>query len=151
MKKVIALAGVYDSGKTTVLNDLIVELKKRNASSLQNKTQIPTSYSGNDRREVLQWQTSNMSTVIIGICTGGDMDSIIEKNFAFFAGNHCDICITACRAAASSRTVSAVINESKLRFNLLPHFVAKMKTDGAARTRTRVDAQTVVQILDMIS
>ena len=149
MKKVIALAGVYDSGKTTVLNDLIAELKKRNASTIKNKTHIPISYSGNDHREVLQWQTGNMSKVIIGICTGGDLDSIIKGNFAFFLFIHCDICITACRAAASSKTVSTVIRESNGRFNLLPYFVAKMKTNTAARTR--VDAQTVVQLLDMIS
>ena len=147
MKKVIALAGVYDSGKTTVLNSLIVALKKQNAITIPNKTSVPSSYSGNDRREVLKWQT-NTGNYIIGVCTGGDLASIINANFAFFDGNKCDICVTACRAMASSDTVVEVINEASTKFRQLPYFVAKMKTDVAAQHR--VDSQTVNQLLDMI-
>ena len=148
MKKVIALAGVYDSGKTTVLNSLIAKLKKQNASTVPNKTSVASSYSGNDCREVLNWQTNN-GNYIIGICTGGDLASIINANFTFFVGNKCDICITACRATAASDTVAEVIKESRIKFRQLPYFVAKMKTGNAAQNG--VDAQTVDQLLDMIS
>ena len=149
LMKVIALAGVYNSGKTTVLNELIGELKNRNASAVPNKTKIPSSYSGNDCRELLSWSANNGNAYIIGVCTGGDLASIINDNFTFFVDNQCDICITACRAAASSDTVVEVIKESSTRFHRLPYFVAKMRTADAMHNK--VDSQTVEQLLDMIS
>ena len=147
--KVIALAGVYDSGKTTVLHEMIAKLKQQNATVIANKTQVSSSYSGNDRREVLCWAANNGNKYRIGICTGGDLESIIDDNFSFFAGNQCNVCMTACRATASSDTVTAVIRNAAAKFGQQPYFVAKMKT--AVANQRKVDTQTVGQLFDMIS
>ena len=144
MKKVIALAGVHDSGKTSVLLGLLAKLKRtQGVSLLSNAASVPVGQ-GRDRREVLLYNTT-VGAVKIGVCTGGDTKRIIQDNFTFLNGNRCDIGFTACRSAASSDTVKEVIAQSG---NVLPFFVAKMQTPSGRQQR--VDTHTIDQLLAMI-
>ena len=144
MNKIVALSGVYDSGKTSVLLALLARLKgTQGVMTLKNRSTVQVVY-GNDRREVLQYKIAG-KTFSIGVCTGGDTKAIIRDNFIFFAGNKCDICITACRATASSDTVKEVITQAGV---LIPYFVAKMKT--AIKRQRQVDLNTVDQLMGMI-
>ena len=144
MKKVIALAGVHDSGKTTVLLGLLAKLKGTQGVPCQSiVTSVPVA-NGSDRREVLQYNTT-IGTVRIGVCTGGDTKGIIQDNFTFLNGNSCDIGFTACRSAASSDTVKEVIAQSG---NVIPLFVAKMQTPAVRQQQ--IDAHTVDQLIAMI-
>ena len=143
--KVIALSGVYDSGKTTVLFELLHQLKQmNNVTALNNQSSIPSSY-GRDKRELLQINGNQILRV--GICTGGDTKPIVQQNFDFFTANNCDICITACRSVASTETVKEVLRSAG-NVNVYPYFVAKMKTSST--WQQRADAQTVSQLLSMI-
>ena len=146
MKKIIALAGVYDSGKTTALLGLIAKLKSIGGQVLPNQSQVAT-VMGKDRREVLKICTQG-TVYRVGVCTGGDLASTIQDNFSFFQGNRCDVGITACRAMASSSTVTAVIGETKRRFGLFPFFVAKMK--HLSNDRQRAGQQAIDQLMDMV-
>lgn len=144
MNKVIALSGVHDSGKTSVLLGLLAKLKgAQRVLPQSNTTSVPVAQ-GSDQREVLQYYTA-IGTVTIGVCTGGDTKKIIQDNFAFFNGNKCDIGITACRSTAASDTVKEVIAQSG---NVIPFFVAKMQT--SPMFRQQVDSHTVDQLVAMI-
>ena len=144
MTKVIALAGVHDSGKTSVLLGLLSKLRGMpRVTSLSNISSVAVSQ-GRDLREVFEYITSTR-TYRIGVCTGGDTKKIIQDNFAFFNANNCDVCVTACRSTASSDTVKEVIIQSG---TVIPSYVAKMKTPVVHQSS--VDSHTVDQLVSMI-
>lgn len=144
--KIIALSGVYDSGKTTVLLELLRQLKQMNSvTTLNNQSAISSSY-GRDRRELVQI-INGSNTLRVGVCTGGDTRSIVQQNFAFFNANNCDVCITACRSVASTETVNEVLSSAR-KVNVYPYFVAKMRTSSV--WQQRADTQAVAQLYSMI-
>lgn len=82
MKKIIALRGRSQVGKTTTLNILIGMLD----------TSLKTEELKRDRRISLIYRG-----IKIAICTAGDSKDIIKSNIAFIQENDCEVLITATR------------------------------------------------------
>jgi len=90
MKKIIALYGKGDSGKTSTLNlliDLIVSENKGIPMAIRAEEELRK-----DCRAVLSYKGK-----IIGVGTWGDSKDEVEKNCKFFKEKNCDIMFTATR------------------------------------------------------
>ena len=87
MKKVIALQGKAQCGKTSTLNLLIDLLEVETGECCS----IPPTHQG-DRKKIIL-----INGIIVGIATGGDTENIVKDNCLFFAENNCDVVFSAIR------------------------------------------------------
>lgn len=96
--KIICLSGYCNSGKTNTLNWLIKILIEEKGFALV----LPESgislgdpkYLRTDHNVILK---DKNGTMIVGITTGGDTETVIARNISFIEG-HCDVWITATRS-----------------------------------------------------
>lgn len=135
--KIIALAGACNSGKTTVLKQLIATLLG-NGGHLTTKV----SYGRDERCSILY------NGQVVGVCSGGDDDKTVNANFKFFFKNGCAVGITACRSVSECASVTAVKTGALRLGRQLPYYVGKMREKR--NRRIAVDAQTVQQLIAMI-
>ena len=84
MKKIIALSGKAESGKTTTLNILINLL-----SIVSDSFEIS--------REYDSMATFTFNDTIISVCTPGDTGDILQENIDYFEEQKCDVCVSAIR------------------------------------------------------
>ena len=87
MKKIIALQGRAQCGKTSTLN-LLIDLLTVATSK---HTSMPLPHKG-DRHEIFK-----INGVTVGIATGGDTQAIVKQNCLFFQQNNCDVAFSAIR------------------------------------------------------
>ena len=135
--KVIALAGAYNSGKTSVLKALIATLIGNGGRHV-----VASVTHGKDVRCAIAYKAK-----VIGVCSGGDDKKTVDANFKFFAANNCDTGITACRSVANCSSVDAVKNNAR-NLKSLPFYVGKMREKRCRMAA--VDAQTAQQLISMI-
>lgn len=134
--KIIALAGAYNSGKTTILKQLTTPLRGMGARLLARVTH------GSDEQCALSFNGK-----IVGVCSGGDNADVVRDNFAFFSANNCTVGISACRSVSECASVDAMKACAWKLGRQLPFYVGKMREKNR---RAAVDAQTVQQIIAMI-
>ncbi|MAW94494.1 MULTISPECIES: GTPase [unclassified Leeuwenhoekiella] len=95
MKKILILQGVSDSGKTTILNNLINWLL-----NYPNQTNnIQTDGTGPDRFGVVE-----INGFRIGIITQGDEYHYVQKRLLEIHNQDCDVIVCCCRTRLSSLT-----------------------------------------------
>lgn len=85
--KLIALYGIANSGKSTLLKEVIKHFKP-NLEANKDDMEIIFEYKGYK----------------IGIATGGDYQEYLEKNLRNFVNEKCDFLITACRTKGQTHT-----------------------------------------------
>lgn len=85
--KLIALYGIANSGKSTLLKEVIKHFKP-NLEANKDDMEIIFEYKGYK----------------IGIATGGDYQEYIENNLRNFANEKCDFLVTACRTKGQTHT-----------------------------------------------
>lgn len=90
MKKIIALYGRSDTGKTTTLNYLI--------GFLDENLEIDDNSLTNNRKEVIYYKNKK-----IAVTTPGDNKSELKKNIEYFKNKDCDILVTATRTKGATR------------------------------------------------
>lgn len=95
IKKIIALKGSAQKGKTSTLNTLIGIIEAAAGASV---TVHPILQ---DRRIAIPYKGE-----IIGVGTYGDTEYDVERNFDFFVKNGCTIVFTACRTRGA--TIQAI-------------------------------------------
>lgn len=100
MKKIIALYGRGNIGKTNTLNYLIGQLEK--------SKEVYGDDLNKDRRVILSYRNKR-----IAITTSGDIGSNLEENISFFKKGNCDILVTATRTrGATVDTLKRYANEN---------------------------------------
>lgn len=135
--KIIALAGAYNSGKTTVLKQLVATLV-----GMGGRLATKVSYGRDERCSILY------NGQVVGVCSGGDDDKTVKGNFRFFSKNGCTVGITACRSVSECASVAAVKTGALRLGRQLPYYVGKMREKRTRRIA--VDRQTVQQLIAMI-
>ena len=90
MKKIIALYGRSNTGKTTTLNYLI--------GFLDENLEIDDNSLTNNRKEVIYYKNKK-----IAVTTPGDNKSELKKNIEYFKNKDCDILVTATRTKGATR------------------------------------------------
>lgn len=90
MKKITALYGRSNTGKTTTLNYLI--------GFLDENLEIDDNSLTNNRKEVIYYKNKK-----IAVTTPGDNKSELKKNIEYFKNKDCDILVTATRTKGATR------------------------------------------------
>lgn len=90
MKKIIALYGRSNTGKTTTLNYLI--------GFLDENLEIDDNSLTNNRKKVIYYKNKK-----IAVTTPGDNKSELKKNIEYFKNKDCDILVTATRTKGATR------------------------------------------------
>lgn len=91
MKRIIALYGHAQCGKSRTMN-ILRELIRKNGKSISSNPP----YSGEKRETFL------FNEQVVCLCPGGDNGDIVKENFAYAASKNADIIITACRTRGDS-------------------------------------------------
>ena len=104
--KLYVLKGVYESGKTTILNILIQELEKK-YSITDNEKKVINKGPDEDQQVVFY----NLNGHKVGIETIGDPNSRLKESLEEFKKLKCDIIFCACRTRGT--TVAIVENFSR--------------------------------------
>lgn len=104
MKRIIALYGRSECGKTTSLKYLREHLRVNGASLSTNPP-----YSG-DKCETFRYKN-----MIVCICPGGDTADIIDQNFKYSISKNADVVVTASR---TKQGPAAKVNEYANLFGL---------------------------------
>jgi len=88
MKKIIALKGKSNTGKTTSIKRIYEWIKNNYAI----KIITPNTWSGDDIKTIIK-----VDGFVIGICSAGDEGSTVKSYMDEFDKNRCDLILCACR------------------------------------------------------
>lgn len=91
MKRIIALYGYVECGKSRTIN-ILRELIRENGKSISSNPP----YSGEQRETFL------FNGQVVCLCPGGDDGAVVKGNFAYAVFKNADIIITACRTRGES-------------------------------------------------
>lgn len=123
MKKIIALQGRAQCGKTSTLN-LLIDLL---AVATGKHNSMPLPHKG-DRREIFV-----IKGVTVGIATGGDTEDIVQKNCSFFTENNCDVVFSAIRTRGGTcRALETFAKQYGLTVNKQSQDIASIATQHAS-------------------
>jgi len=123
MKKIIALSGHADKGKTITLNYLIGFLDKRKEEKELTK----------DRSVIVCYSNKK-----IAVTTPGDNIGEIKKNIEFFEKEDCDILVTATRLNRNTiNIIDEYCKENKAEFILTEKNIALTLKDLINQTQAK--------------
>lgn len=88
MKKIIAVKGKSNTGKTTSIKKIHEWIRKNYAV----KIIIPNTWTGDDIKTIIE-----VDGFKLGICSAGDLGLSVKSYMDEFDKNHCDLIICACR------------------------------------------------------
>lgn len=134
MKKIIALSGRSNTGKTQTLKLLIDKLDKVGVCKHKEVKEF------NDIKRTYKYKET-----IISICTAGDAAYIIESNIKYFEQFNCDIAITAVRTKGRTRTV---LNKFADKNNLKVQYINKTIDDRDADKVNQKQVEELFEIID---
>lgn len=115
MKRIIALYGRSECGKTTSLNYLRDLLRVNGVSLSSNPPYI------GDKCETFLYKD-----MIVCVCPGGDTEVVIDKNFKYAISKNADVVITASR---TKQGPAAKVNEYANLFGLQAEWYKKFKEE----------------------
>ncbi len=133
MKKIIALSGRSNTGKTQTLKLLMHKLDEFGECIERNENE------NTDRNRTYLYRG-----IKISICTGGDTDFIIESNIKYFEQTNCDIAITAVRTKGRTRTF---LNKFADKNNLKVKYINKT-IDGI--NADKINQKQVEELFEII-
>lgn len=133
MKKIIAISGKSNVGKTQTLKLLIDKLDKVGVCKHKEVKEF------NDIKRTYKYKET-----IISICTAGDAAYIIESNIEYFKNHNCDIAITAVRTKGKTQLV---LNSFAKELGLKVDYISKVIDKDNAQ---QVNEKFADDLLDMI-
>lgn len=137
MKRIIAITGHSDCGKSRSINYLR-ELLRENGNSLS----MNPPYSG-DKPETFRYNGQ-----IICVCPGGDTAPVIEENFMYAIGKQADIIITACRTkGAPHDKVKEYANKLGVSTEWMKKSVEHYLADATQDLCNREYAKVIINLL----
>ena len=136
MKKIIALSGKSNVGKTQTLKLLIDKLDKVGVCKHKEDNEH------NDINRTYRYKETTIS-----ICTAGDAAYIIESNIKYFKENKCDIAITAVRTKGKTQLV---LNSFAKELGLKVDYISKVIDKDNAQQVNEKFADDLLNMIDDI-
>ena len=113
MKKIFALQGVSNCGKTSTLNSLNYKFQKKYGQqpTFSQTYKKPTNKGISDICVIYNITDGNGNTLIIGIASQGDELEKLKKGLKLLVSENCDIIFCACRT--KGKTIDYIHELSK--------------------------------------
>ena len=134
MKRIIALYGHHDCGKTAKLNFVRELIRSNGGVSLSS---IPP-YSG-DKPETFRYNDQ-----IVCVCPGGDTGGIVRDNFNYAYSKNADIIITASRSRGAS---CDVISQEASQNNIKVEWIQKSYEYGLSEATQQLCNQEIAKLV----